>query len=871
MRTRENLAVSLVLAISMVGVSYGEGGVLPGDGLSESTAYLIEDLADFDVFADQANAATYWPSGVYTKLACDPNLAGRPYTTAVIAPDTSTDYGYQGTSFTGVFDGDGHVVSNLTIDTAGAGNDHLGLFGEIEGAVKNLGMENVIITGGTGSDFLGGLCGKNDYGTITNCYANSSVTGGESLGGLYGHSSYGTINNCYATGSITGASLLGGLCGNSWRGTIINCYATGAVTGDSSLGGLCGNNSDGTITNCYATGAVNGDNICGGLCGSNSGSISDCNATGLVTGGSTLGGLCGHNTSGTITNCYAAGAVTGDGSLGGLCGYNHSTITNCYATGAVTGTDNSDYLGGLCGKQYRGTITNCYAAGAVTGGDESERLGGLCGFNESSTIANCYAAGPVIGGDNSQYLGGLCGYNNSSDTITNCFWDTDTSGLTDGVGNQDPAGVVGETTANMQIQTTFTDAGWDFVGESANGTDDIWEICEGTNYPRLSWQFLPGDFAYPEGVNLIDFAVLADTWGLSSGQVGYNGLCDLVDDDMIDMNDLAVFAENWLCCCNSGDGSAANPFQIKTPAHLHQISNLSGYWRKHFVLTADIDMAAYSYTTAVIAPDTNIVLNGHQGTAFSGAFDGAGFVISNLTIDAADTENDYLGLFGRIDGSSAEIKNLGIENINVTSGDNSWRLGGLCGEIDYGAITNCYTSGSVTGGDGSYDLGGLCGDNLRGIISDCYFTGSVTGSDNLGGLCGSQYQGTISNCYAASSVAGGDSSEYLGGLCGSNGDSTITNCYAAGTVTGGEYPGGLCGFNDSTITNCFWDVETSGMTDGVGNQDPDPAGVIGKTTAEMQTRSTFTDVGWDFVGESANGTEDIWDISEGTNYPNLYW
>ena len=105
MCTRENLVVSLVLAISMVGVSYGASGNLPGDGLSESTAYQIEDLADFDVFADQANATTYWASGVYTKLACDPNLAGRLYTTAVIAPDTSTSSGFQGAPFAGIFDG----------------------------------------------------------------------------------------------------------------------------------------------------------------------------------------------------------------------------------------------------------------------------------------------------------------------------------------------------------------------------------------------------------------------------------------------------------------------------------------------------------------------------------------------------------------------------------------------------------------------------------------------------------------------------------------------------------------------------------------------------------------------------------------------
>ena len=156
--TYRNLVVSLVLAISMVGISYGAGGVLPGDGLSESTAYLIEDLADFDVFADPCNSATYWASGVYTKLTCDPNLTGRPYTTAVITPDTdNTNYDFDGIPFEGIFDGNGHIIRNLTIDTAGADNDYLGLFGRIEGSgaeVKNLGIKNINITGGYGSKGL---------------------------------------------------------------------------------------------------------------------------------------------------------------------------------------------------------------------------------------------------------------------------------------------------------------------------------------------------------------------------------------------------------------------------------------------------------------------------------------------------------------------------------------------------------------------------------------------------------------------------------------------------------------------------------------------------------------------------------------------
>ena len=40
----------------------------------------------------------------------------------------------------------------------------------------------------------------------------------------------------------------------------------------------------------------------------------------------------------------------------------------------------------------------------------------------------------------------------------------------------------------MQTQSTYTDAGWDFFGESDNGTEDIWWIVEGQDYPQLTWE-----------------------------------------------------------------------------------------------------------------------------------------------------------------------------------------------------------------------------------------------------------------------------------------------------------------------------------------------------------------------------------------------
>jgi len=95
-------------------------------------------------------------------------------------------------------------------------------------------------------------------------------------------------------------------------------------------------------------------------------------------------------------------------------------------------------------------------------------------------------------------------------------------------------------------------------------------------------------------------------------------------------------------------------------------------------------------------------------------------------------------------------------------------------------------------------------------------------------------------------------------------DGNISYCYSTGAVTGIGDVGGLVGGGDpSSMTTSFWDIETSGQTTSASG--------IGLTTAEMQTASTFLEAGWDFVDEVDNGTEDIWGILEGQDYPRLWW
>jgi len=222
---------------------------------------------------------------------------------------------------------------------------------------------------------------------------------------------------------------------------------------------------------------VVGDGYVGALVGENHGTITGSCAAGSVEGSDYVGGLVGRNgevATCSIIDCYSAVNVVGAESVGGLAGGNEGTITGSYATGDVVG---EGYIGGLTGgsgTDYRCTITDSYATGNVTG---TYNVGGLTGQNFNCDIENSYATGSVTGSNN---VGGLVGINEADGTVTSSYYDTETTGQTDG-GKGVP-----KTTAEMKQQGSFV--GWDF--------SDIWNLAGGT-YPYLEWQTDNFDFAPP--------------------------------------------------------------------------------------------------------------------------------------------------------------------------------------------------------------------------------------------------------------------------------------------------------------------------------------------------------------------------------------
>ena len=176
MSGRISLKALVVTLVVLVGATASAGTYSGGDGSAENP-YRIANAADVDEL--------HVTSGDWDEhfiLTTDVDLSGITYTTAVIAPDMDSSYGFQGTAFTGVFEGRGYSLLNLKINSSIA--DYVGLFGNIDsGKVKNLCLIDINIQA---DDYIGGLAGKNS-GVIINCGVTGNVSGDDGVGGVCGH------------------------------------------------------------------------------------------------------------------------------------------------------------------------------------------------------------------------------------------------------------------------------------------------------------------------------------------------------------------------------------------------------------------------------------------------------------------------------------------------------------------------------------------------------------------------------------------------------------------------------------------------------------------------------------------------------------
>ena len=398
------------------------------------------------------------------------------------------DSDFQGVPFQGGFDGRDFSIRGFNL-IASDWSIYTGLFGLVHpnALISNLRIENALVVIGHQGFYTGILTGRNQ-GSLSNCHA-----AGIAIAGRGSESGYGT-------------NMFGGLVGVN-EGDMADCDAEIVIVtgrGGSHVGGLVGQNL-GSIAYCRSAADILtefGFSI-GGLVGHNVGDMWRCMASVTMTIGDEshyVGGLVGHvDTSGRAGRESISGRKTPDGPRitreHSYPGNEEACVTQSYAMCDGIRTYCCTYVGGLIGSGAN--VSDCYTLGSVIAQNTSG-LGGLVGYADG-LVQNCYVAADITASDSllsSDFCGALdrrrrdhvgggqgtiIGEMDEDVEVTGCFYliNRGTSMFDNGIGDR---------LEFFRWRELESFIGWDFLGETENGTEDIWFMPEGGYPPMLAWE-----------------------------------------------------------------------------------------------------------------------------------------------------------------------------------------------------------------------------------------------------------------------------------------------------------------------------------------------------------------------------------------------
>ena len=274
-----------------------------------------------------------------------------------------------------------------------------------------------------------------------------------------------------------------------------------------------------------------------------------------------------------------------------------------------------------------------------------------------------------------------------------------------------------------------------------------------------------------------------------------------------------------------GDGNAGNPFKVYDVATLQRVGKGTGEyaaWNRtaNYVQTANINMTGQTWTP---------IGSSSGNTRFSGVYDGGGFNITGLTINAPGTSSQ--GLFGCID-TGAIVKNVGLVACDINGNQ---YVGGVVG-YNFGTVQDCSVAGKDSGENGSYGdyIGGVVGRN-QAVVQGCNSSGEINGKSSTGGVVGRNEVAAcmVKDCYSSATVT--TSGSYAGGVVGYNYYGTVQDCYSTGDVTGNSSRvGGVvgCSYTNGKVLRCYATGEIRGT--GSGANGNSVAGVVGNNYGTVE-------------------------------------
>ncbi|MBN2377004.1 MAG: hypothetical protein JXD22_11415 [Sedimentisphaerales bacterium] len=710
--------------------------------------------------------------------------------------------------------------------------------------------------GNNSNQFTGGYNGNGQ--SIKNIEMTFSVN----YGGVFGYINHATISkltliNPKMTG-LADVRCVGCLCGIAYNSTIEDCaIENGSVTGGSnsqSFGLLVGSNYS-TLNRITCSGTVSGFYNVGGVVGYGSGSIYDSSFSGTVSGHYYVGGFGGTIRAPNVFRCFSEGSVSGASHVGGFAGSLTSEISDCYSQCNISGYENvGGFNGYSTGPQGRfSVIKNCYASGIVSG---TTGVGGMTGYMSISE------------------------YSNPTDFI-GCFWDAEVNAGLPGIGNSSDPELLGESTVNMQTAQTFINAGWDFAGELDNGIWETWMIEFTPSYPTFSGFPFPGT-GNPNDPYLISTANHLRL--ITENEIFWSSHIKMTDDIDLEYEPIAhisifrgVFDGDGHSILHFGNKDKTwDPLPLFLNVEEGVIKNLT-YINPYIKRIPDSIYSRALTLSEYVRENSMIVnchvINGHleadPGTQENPGGNASGFIGTNEAsyISQCSFQGTVIGFqpsgfigsnnMGTITDCSADVNVQGEQ-------DGS-------GFIAYngGQISRCSTKGTVRS---NYNSAGFIGHNdgyqnvdnpqydFQGYISECSSFCSVYSdlsmNTNAAGFVVMNINAVLENCCAQGTVSGywADGFSGLHSINHMGTNAALINCYSSAQLTGTNKRGLVASLEgNASIQNCFWDTQTSGTATSAGG--------TGKTTAQMQTQSTFTN--WDFNTVWGMGTYPVlqWELS----------
>ncbi len=673
--------------------------------------------------------------------------------------------------FSGVLDGDGHTIYNLTINSIN--DENLGLFGIFGGTVENLVIDNAQISSRGDIGKAGIFCGTNS-GTINNVSVDGIISCSyyDNVGGVVGFNNNGIITRCENGADVAGNDNVGGIAGN--------CSVNGNNRADKNInkGKIGGNDNVGGVFGYLTSPVIKTDQ-------NFEYQLSENLNENVVTGKNNVGGIVGHLVGASkygygydglgyfrfavFTN---KGEVQAAGDcVGGIVGYSErlSEITVSENSANITG---GNYVGGYVGKANGTKIKVATNNNVITGKGYVGGIAGFAGNIESATNNGNIISTAIIveNGTSRSYVGGIAGYctaiNKSKNTVD--------------ISINNPGSYIGGLVGYLCINSN------DQLNENENlgdikGNDSVGGIV---GYATMPIKQTDSNFTYSSSNNINNGSVRGKSEvggiigylvGASKYGYGYDGLGYF---------DISLYENNGNVT-SSGDNAGG---LIGKATRLATLT----------VSTNNADVTGKNYVGGYVGHGSgaNIKLannnNKIEGKGYVGGIAGVAGKIENSinngvinSIGVIIENNLSMSYVGGIAGYCNSLLNC-TNNSDITVDTDGQYVGGIAGYIlfnDNNMINENKNYGQI---DGSQYTGGIAGCiRIEIVQTDNDYTRIVSLNENNGIISGNNYVGGIFgySCGAEKYGYGYDGIGYI----------IVTECKNYSEVIGTSYVGGIVG------------------------------------------------------------------------------